>query len=65
MATEWLRGLSTEQLVFIHSVYDVINQSLVWTAKMHRIADAIRRELARRGRLAQLDKNALHWWKLN
>jgi hypothetical protein len=61
MATEWLWGLSTEQLVFVHTVYDVINQSPLWTIEMHRVAGDIQQELSRRGQLAQLDRTALHW----
>jgi hypothetical protein len=29
--TDWLHNLSTEELLFLYKVYDVINQSTCWT----------------------------------
>jgi hypothetical protein len=55
--TDWLRGLSTKELVFVHKVYEAINQSTCETIESHRAAGEIRQELCRRARLARLEKD--------
>ena len=52
--TDWLRNLSTEELLFMHKAYDVINQSMCWTIESYRAAGEIRQELVRRGQLVRL-----------
>ena len=52
--TDWLRNLSTEELLFMRKAYDVINQSMCWTIESYRAAGEIRQELARRGQLVGL-----------
>jgi hypothetical protein len=53
--TDWLRTLSTEELLFLHKVYDIINQSTCWRIESQRAACEIRQELARRGQLVGLN----------
>jgi hypothetical protein len=55
--TNWLRGFSTEELVFVHKAYEAINNSTCATVESHRAADEIRQELCRRGHLARLEKD--------
>jgi hypothetical protein len=52
--TDWLRNLSTEELLFMHKAYDVINQSMCWTIESYRAAGEIRQALAGRGQLVGL-----------
>jgi hypothetical protein len=56
--TDWISTLSTEELVFMHKVYDVINQSMCWTIESYRAAGEIRQELARRGQLVGLNNES-------
>jgi hypothetical protein len=56
--TDWISTLSTEELVFMHKVYDVINQSMCWTIESYRAAGEIRQELARRGQLVGLNSES-------
>ena len=53
--TDWIRNLSTEELLFLHKVYDIINQSTCWTIESQRAAGEIRQELARIGQLVGLN----------
>jgi hypothetical protein len=55
--TDWLHGLSTEELVFVHKAYDAINDSTWSTIESLRAAGEIRQELCRRGDLAHLEKD--------
>jgi hypothetical protein len=56
--TDWLRNLSTEELLFLDKVYDIINQSTCWTIESQRAAGEIRQELARRGQLVGLNNGS-------
>ena len=56
--TDWLRNLSTEELLFMRKAYDVINQSMCWTIESYRAASEIRHELARRGELVGLNNES-------
>ena len=56
--TDWLGNLSTEELLFMHKAYEVINQSMCWTIESYRAATEIRRELARRGQLVGLNNES-------
>jgi hypothetical protein len=56
--TDWLRNLSTEELLFMHKAYDVINQSMCWTIESYRAAGEIRQALARRGQLVGLNNES-------
>jgi hypothetical protein len=54
--TNWLCGLSTEELVFVHKAYEAINNSTCATIESLRAAGEIRQELCRRGNLARFEK---------
>jgi hypothetical protein len=56
--TDWLRNLSTEELLFMHKAYDVINQSMCWTIESYRAAGEIRQALTRRGQLVGLNNES-------
>jgi hypothetical protein len=56
--TDWISTLSTEELLFMHKAYDVINQSMCWTIESYRAAGEIRQELARRGQLVGLNSES-------
>jgi hypothetical protein len=56
--TDWLGNLSTEELLFMHKAYEVINQSMCWTIESYRAAGEIRQELARRGQLVGLNNES-------
>jgi hypothetical protein len=55
---DWLRTLSTEELLFLYKVYDIINQSTCWTIESQRAAGEIRQELANRGQLVDLNNGS-------
>ncbi len=50
-ATDWLREVSTEELVFIRNITEVINRLSCRTLASQRAADEIRQELDRSGHL--------------
>jgi hypothetical protein len=54
--TNWLHGLSTEELVFVHKAYEAINDSSCATIESLRAAGEIRQELCRRDHLRRLEK---------
>jgi len=56
--TDWLRNLSTEELLFLHKVYRIINQSTGWTIESERAAGEITQELARKGQLVGLNNGS-------
>jgi hypothetical protein len=56
--TDWLRNLSTEELLFLRKVYDIINQSTCWTIESQRAAGEIRQELAPRGQIVGLENGS-------
>jgi hypothetical protein len=54
--TNWLHGLSTEELVFVHKAYEAINDSSCATIESLRAAGEIRQELWHRDHLGRLEK---------
>jgi hypothetical protein len=54
---DWVNGLSTEELVFAHKVYELINETSCATIESHRATAEIREELCRRDQLTRLEKD--------
>ena len=52
-----VNGLSTEQSVFAHKVYELINETACATIESHRVTGEIREELCRRDQQAHLEKD--------
>ncbi len=54
--TDWLEGLSTDELVFVHKAYEAINDSTCATIQSLQTASEVKQELCRRGHLARFEK---------